>query len=248
VHPCVAPVVERAAYIGGCDGVATLLAAERLGISASGTMPHSLVLLMGSTEAAARAFHKSVDPQAARIALIDTFNDEKFEAVRVAEALGPDLYAIRLDTPASRRGNFREILQEVRWELDLRGFEHVRLFASGGLTESAVESLSDLVDGFGVGTEISAAPVVDFSMDIVEIDGEPIAKRGKMSGSKSMWRCATCGAEFMTPRNHRPEHEHDTVEDLVQPLLDRGGFVSDLPTPSAIRQRVLDALDGEELV
>jgi nicotinate phosphoribosyltransferase len=180
--------------------------------------------------------------------LIDTFNDEKFEAVRVAEALGPDLYAIRLDTPASRRGNFREILQEVRWELDLRGFEHVRLFASGGLTESAVESLSDLVDGFGVGTEISAAPVVDFSMDIVEIDGEPIAKRGKMSGSKSMWRCATCGAEFMTPRNHRPEHEHDTVEDLVQPLLDRGGFVSDLPTPSAIRQRVLDALDGEELV
>ncbi|MDX1579771.1 MAG: nicotinate phosphoribosyltransferase, partial [Gemmatimonadota bacterium] len=42
LHPSVAGVVERAAYIGGCDGVATVAGAERIGIDPSGTMPHAL--------------------------------------------------------------------------------------------------------------------------------------------------------------------------------------------------------------
>lgn len=245
MHPAIAPVVERAAYIGGCNGVATVLAAERLGIEPSGTMPHALILLMGSTEEAAKAFNEKIDGKVARIALIDTFNDEKFEALKVAEALGKDLYAVRLDTPASRRGNFREILQEVRWELDLRGHDHVRLFVSGGLSETAVEELWELADGFGVGTEISAAPVVDYSMDIVEIEGDPVAKRGKMSGSKSVWRCDGCGDEFLMPRGVRPSHEHE-VRELSAPLMDGGKIVAELPTASVIRERVLVALEGEE--
>ena len=94
------------------------------------------------------------------------------------------LYAVRLDTPASRRGNFYRIFEEVRWELDLRGFKHVKLFASGGLDEKEVMELKPLVDAFGVGTCISNAPVVDFAMDIMEIEGNPLAKRGKLSGAK----------------------------------------------------------------
>ncbi len=248
VHPAIAPVVERAAYIGGCSGVATVLAAQQLGIEASGTMPHALILLMGSTEAAARAFNAKIDPNAPRIALIDTFNDEKFEAIRVAEALGRDLYALRLDTPASRRGNFRQILEEVRWELDLRGHEHVRLFVSGGLSEEAVEVLMGVADGFGVGTEISAAPVVDFSMDIVEIEGEPLAKRGKMSGAKSVWRCDGCGDEFLMPLGQRPSHScGGALTDLLVPLMEQGRVLVELPPARLIRERVLGALTAEEV-
>lgn len=247
MHPAVAPVIERAAYIGGCNGVATVLAAERLGIDASGTMPHSLVLLMGSTVDAALAFEKTVDARVPRVVLIDTFNDEKFEALRVAEALGDRLFAVRLDTPASRRGNFRQILQEVRWELDTHGFEHVRLFVSGGLTEPVVEDLVDLVDGFGVGTEISGAPVMDFSMDIVEIEGEPVAKRGKMSGSKSVWRCSSCAGEWLMPQGVPPSHQDcGAVRDLVVPMMELGRVVGELPAAGVLRERVLAALGREE--
>src|SRR5690606_28789475 len=140
----------------------------------------------------------------ARIALIDTFQDEKFEALRVAEALGDRLWGVRLDTPGSRRGDFYRILEEVRWELDLRGFEHVKLIVSGGLDEDEVVRLRDLVDAFGVGTSISAAKPVDFAMDIVEIDGEPLAKRGKMSGAKEVWRCPATGAGRVLPLSFPP--------------------------------------------
>ena len=106
-----------------------------------------------------------------RVALIDTLQDEKFEAIRVAEALGKDLYAVRLDTPSSRRGDFFRILEEVRWELDIRGFEHVKILASGGIDEYEILRLNPLVDGYGVGTSIANAPVLSFALDIMEIEG-----------------------------------------------------------------------------
>jgi nicotinate phosphoribosyltransferase len=157
------------------------------------------MLVVGDTVEAMLAFDAAVDPAVPRVCLIDTFQDEKFEALRVAAALGERLSAVRLDTPASRRGDMRRILQEVRWELDLRGFRHVRLFVSGGLSEADVAALRDAADGFGVGTALSGAPTVDFSMDIVEVDGVPLAKRGKDSGAKSPLRCPACGARKVVP-------------------------------------------------
>ncbi len=95
-------------------------------------MPHSLILIMGDTVEATKAFNRVIDPKIKRISLIDTFGDEKFEAIRVAEGLGEDLFGVRLDTPSSRRGDFKKILEEVRWELDIRGFEKVRLSCKRG--------------------------------------------------------------------------------------------------------------------
>src|ERR671936_154403 len=135
MHPALAPMIERNAFIGGCDGVAVTKAAELIDADPMGTIPHALVLMVGDTVEALRAYHEVIEPKVRRVALIDTLQDEKFEAIRVAEALGQDLYAVRLDTPSSRRGDFFRILQEVRWELDLRGFEHVRIIASGGVDE-----------------------------------------------------------------------------------------------------------------
>jgi nicotinate phosphoribosyltransferase len=162
-------------------------------------MPHALVLVLGDTVEAMRAFDDTADPSVPRVCLVDTLQDEKFEAVRVAEAMGERLAAVRLDTPASRRGDMRRILQEVRWELDLRGFSGVRLIVSGGLGEEDVAALRDVVDGFGVGTCLGNAPTVDFSQDLVEVDGRPFAKRGKCSGAKSTVLCPACGARTVVP-------------------------------------------------
>ena len=192
MHPALSPMIERSAYIGGCDGVSVIKSAEILGIPPSGTMPHAFILLVGDEEKAYRLFHKFAPREIPRVALIDTFSDEKFGALKAVESLKKHLYAVRLDTPFSRKGDWGEIIEEVRWELKLRHFSGVKIFVSGGIDEKDVSALADHVDGFGIGTSISNAPVINFSMDIVEIDGKPIAKRGKSSGEKRVVRCPLC--------------------------------------------------------
>ncbi|MCH7646397.1 MAG: nicotinate phosphoribosyltransferase, partial [Nitrospinae bacterium] len=194
MHPAIAPMIERNAFIGGCDGVSVVASAEMINEEPVGTIPHALILMLDGVAEATLAFHEVIDPTVRRVALVDTFDDEKFESLKVAEALGKDLWAVRLDTPGSRRGNLRQIIEEVRWELDLRGYEHVKIFLSGGISAKDIAEYSDIVDGFGVGTSISSAKVIDFSLDIVEIEGEPIAKRGQWSGRKEIIRCAACAA------------------------------------------------------
>jgi nicotinate phosphoribosyltransferase len=240
MHPAVAPVIERAAFIGGCDGVSVVKSAALLGEDPTGTTPHALMLLAGDTVEAMRLFDRIIPEAAPRIALIDTFQDEKFEAVRVAEALGDRLFGVRLDTPGSRRGDFAQILREVRWELDLRGFQHVRLIVSGGLDEPDVAQLRPLVHGFGVGTCIANARVVDAGMDIVEIDGTPFAKRGKLSGAKQVWRDPDSLRDVVLPLGATPDDPR--LVPLMQPLITRGQRTSPLPTPREIRQFVLAQL------
>ena len=249
MHPAMAPMIERNAFVGGCDGVAVTKSAELIEADPMGTIPHSLVLIVGDTVEALKAFHEVIDPKVRRVALIDTLQDEKFEAIRVAEALGKDLYAVRLDTPSSRRGDFYRILEEVRWELDYRGFEHVKLIASGGIDEYEMPKLNPLVDAYGVGTSIANAPVLNFALDIMEIDGKPMAKRGKRSGSKQVYRCRACGTSMVVPA-HRPVercHCAGAVEPLLKPLLAGGKVARDLPPPRTIREYVLEQLRRAEL-
>ena len=245
MHPAIAPMIERAAFIGGADGVSVVASAELLEVDPMGTMPHALILVLGDTVEAIKAFDAVIGPEVRRVALIDTFNDEKFEALRVAEAMGERLFAVRLDTPASRRGDFLRIFEEVRWELDLRGYKHVKLFASGGLDEEEVKRLSPLVDAFGVGTSISNAPVVDFSMDITEIDGKPFAKRGKMSGAKDLLSCLRCARRKTVPMGTREQCAcGGETESLMTPLIEKGRIVRELPGPEEIRRLVLEKIKG----
>src|SRR6059036_1642320 len=146
-------------------------------------MPHSLIIAMRDQVKAWKSFNKHMPKKVPRIALVDTYFDEKTEAILAAEALGKDLYGVRLDTPSSRRGNFAEIVREVRWELDSRGFNKVKIYVSGGLNDESIKRLSDAgADGFGVGTSVSNAPTIDFALDIVESEGRLVAKRGKLGG------------------------------------------------------------------
>ncbi|MBI5453420.1 MAG: nicotinate phosphoribosyltransferase [Deltaproteobacteria bacterium] len=249
MHPAIAPMIERSAFIGGCDGVAVIASAELLDVDPMGTMPHALILVIGDTVEAARAFDEVIDKDVKRVALIDTFNDEKFETLRVAGAMKDRLYGVRLDTPASRRGDFYRIFEEVRWELDLRGFKDVKLFASGGLDEDEVARLRPVVDAFGVGTCISNAPVVDFAMDIMEIEGEAIAKRGKWSGAKDVLKCSTCGGRSIIPLGAATGACAcgGELASLFKPLVTEGRIVRELPKPKEIRERTLEAIKGLSL-
>jgi nicotinate phosphoribosyltransferase len=240
MHPSVAPVIERAAFIGGCDAVSVVMSARLLGEDPTGTTPHALMLLVGDTVDAMLLFDRIVEPGANRIALIDTFEDEKFEALRVAEALGDRLYGVRLDTPGSRRGDFAQILKEVRWELDLRGYQHVKLVVSGGLDEADVAQLRGLVDGYGVGTCIANARTIDFALDIVEIEGRPIAKRGKLSGAKQVWRDPTTLQDDLLPLGQA--HQAPGRSAMLSPLMQHGQLLAPLPTAREIREHLLDQL------
>jgi nicotinate phosphoribosyltransferase len=246
MHPTIAPLIERNAYIGGCDGVSVGLGAKLIGKEPVGTMPH---VIMGDTVKATKAFDEVIEPKVRRVSLIDTFNDEKIEALNVAEVLGDKLYAVRLDTPRSRRGDFLEIMKEVRWELDLRGYREIKLFLSGGIDESDIERYNMLADSYGIGTAISNAPVVDFSMDIIEIDGHPVAKRGKMSGSKRVLRCKGCFKTRVSAANERPERCScgGTEEEILVPFTSKGHLLQPLPKASQIRDYVLEQLSNMEL-
>ena len=251
MHPALAPMIDRSAYIGGCDGVSVMESARLLDENPVGTVPHAFILVVGDPVEALMMFDGLINESVNRIALVDTFGDEKFEALNAAEALGERLYAVRLDTPSSRRGDFKSILKEVRWELDLRGYQHVRLVASGGLDENTIAELNEVVDSYGVGTSISNASVIDFSMDIIEIDGEPMAKRGKLSGVKRTLKCNECNTRGVVLG--RPDVNAGgassvlcvcggEMSDLLKPMIQQGEIARELPSPQDIRGYVLEQL------
>jgi nicotinate phosphoribosyltransferase len=235
MHPAVTPMIERAAYLGGCDGVAVELAARRLGIPATGTVPHALALILGSTAEAARAFDEVISPDIRRTILIDTFDDEKFGALIAARAIPDSIYALRLDTPGNRRGDFRDLMQEVRWELDRNGFEHVKLFASGGIDVEYILHLNPICDAYGVGGAIADAPMIDYSLDIIEVAGEDRSKRGKRGGRKRLLELKDGSHRVIPAGALVPEG----ARDLLQPIEE---LFSDPPDVTAMRERVLDQL------
>ena len=183
VHPAIAPVMERAAIIGGAMSASCILAAKLHGINPSGTVPHSAMLIAGDTLKVAETYDKISAPDHNRIVLIDTFKDEVEEAIRIAKALNGKLYGIRLDTPSERGGVTAGLVKEMRAKLNLEGFEYVKIFVSGGLTPEKIQILSDAgADSFGVGSYISAASPIDMTMDIKEVNGKAVAKRGRIPG------------------------------------------------------------------
>jgi nicotinate phosphoribosyltransferase len=224
VHPSMAAMVERSALLAGLDGFSHVAAGDVLGREAGGTMPHALMIAFGrgNQEQAWQAFDEAVAEDVPRIALCDTYSDEKDEVVRAVETLGDRLSGVRLDTTSSRRGDFRHICREVRWELEARGKDDVDIFVSGGLGPSDLRHLRDIVDGFGVGGYISNANPVDFALDIVEIEGEPAAKRGKLSGVKEVYRTADGGHHVGLRGRDAP----GDAERLLEPLVRDGDVVA----------------------
>ncbi|MCL4334251.1 MAG: nicotinate phosphoribosyltransferase [Candidatus Thermoplasmatota archaeon] len=241
MHPALAPLIDRNAFLGGCDNVSSIIGAERIGKKAEGTMPHSLLLLVGEEEGW-RMYDEVIEKGATRIALVDTYGDEKESSLRAARTI-KGLNGVRLDTPSSRRGNFADIIREVRWELDRNGKNNVGIIVSGGIKEEDIGPLKDAgASGFGVGTSISSAAAVDFAMDIVNIDGKDKTKKGKYSGEKNVFRCGRCHS-FLVSVNQSEMCPKDgsPMVNIYQKIIDNGNSVYE-ENLEASRNYVLEQL------
>jgi len=254
MHPAIAPALDRAAYIGGVDGVSGAFSKEILGVEPKGTMPHVLILVFRDPVKAWKAYDEVMPPEVPRIALVDTFYDERYEALLAAEALGSKLWGVRLDTPRSRRGDMRALVEEVRWALRLKGYEHVKIVVSGGIDEEQIAQLRDVVDAFGVGTAIACPKPIDISMDIIEIFDEeagrwvPLSKRGKWPGMKQLYRCKPIVEDYIdTPDKKIVCSDGSEAKPMLRKVMERGKVVVDLPSVDDIRRYVLDQLRYVEL-
>ncbi|MBS3790607.1 MAG: nicotinate phosphoribosyltransferase [Candidatus Thermoplasmatota archaeon] len=249
MHPGIATVIDRSAYIGGCDGISCIAGAQEVGIEPQGTMPHALTIIFDDPKKAFEAFDEALPEDVPRIALVDTYYDEKKETMMAVEAMGENLYGVRLDTPSSRRGDLGKIAEEVIWELERKGVE-TKIICSGGIDEYYIPKLKEAgADSFGVGTSISNARTVNFAMDIVEKEGDMVAKRGKFSGKKQAYRCPKCFTYDIRAWDEKEKPECDCgseMEPMLEKVMEDGEIIVDYPEASEIRDYVLDQLSKVE--
>jgi nicotinate phosphoribosyltransferase len=185
-----------AAHVAGAIGVSTDAQASWWGGRGIGTVPHGLIAAYGGdTVVAARKFADRFAHEMNVTVLVDFRNDSVATALEVAEALGDDLWGVRLDTSdkladeALRRlhgdeapkGVAPELVELTREQLDARGFDRVRIVASGGFTVDRITAFEDAgvpVDAYGVGSSLLRG-ANDFTADVVMVDGRPGGKVGR---------------------------------------------------------------------
>ena len=86
-------------------------------------------------------------------------------------------------------------------------------------------------------------------MDIMEVKGKPLAKRGKWSGSKRVLQCPECGARKIVPndKNKYVCSCGTKFEDILSSVLDNGKQLLKLEAPSRLRKKVLENIEGLSL-
>jgi nicotinate phosphoribosyltransferase len=177
-----------AAMTGGAFGVSTAAQTAWTGTAALGTVPHALIASVGGdTVKAVELFHATW-PEVNLIALVDFDNDCITTSLDCCEALGDRLWGVRLDTAADMTdlsatapGVTPELVDKTRKALDARGFDKVKIVASGGFTAERIEAFEKQnapVDAYGVGSSLMRG-VFDFTADVVLLDGKPCAKTGR---------------------------------------------------------------------
>jgi nicotinate phosphoribosyltransferase len=184
------------AHVAGAIGVSTDAQASWWGGRGMGTVPHGLIAAYGGdTVKAAKVFADRYHQDMNITVLVDFENDSVRTALEVADALGPKLWGVRLDTSEdlvdhslwNEMGGFKptgvnpRLVEKVRGALDGAGYSHVRIVASGGFTAERIrefESKGIPVDAYGVGSSLIRGDN-DFTADVVCVDGRPCAKVGR---------------------------------------------------------------------
>ena len=233
-HPFLAPTIEYATYIAGFNGVSNVIGAKYIGKEAVGTMPHALILVLGDNKKAFRSFDEIVDSKIPRICLIDTSGSPITELEDALEALGNNLKGVRIDS-----GNLKTIGKEIKWYLNLKGRDDILIYFSGGLDEYSILELNDIGDGFGVGTKIADADVIDFALKIIEVNGKPRAKVGNYPGKKTILRNDKFEDIVTLYGNNREGYKN-----LFKPLIRNGKIVREFEDVDRIRDRVLSNLNS----
>lgn len=77
------------------------------------------------------------------------------------------------------------MVKEVRAKLDLAGFDKVKIFVSGSIDPERITYFIERGaqgDSFDVSSYITGATPIDFTADLHEVEGKPVAKRGRTLG------------------------------------------------------------------
>jgi nicotinate phosphoribosyltransferase len=185
-----------AAHVAGAIGVSTEAQASWWGGRGIGTVPHGLIAAYrGDTVRAAQVFARRYHDEMNITVLVDWENDSVRTALEVAEALGPLLWGVRLDTSETLvdrslwkemggfdpRGVNPRLVEKVRGALDQTGFDEVRIVASGGFDAQRINRFEQEgvpVDAYGVGSSLIRGKN-DYTADVVMVEGRPCAKQGR---------------------------------------------------------------------
>ena len=187
-----------AAHVAGAIGVSTDAQASWWGGRGVGTVPHALIAAYGGdTVAAAGAFAERFHGEMNITVLVDFENDSPRTAIEVAEALGPKLWGVRLDTSESLVD--RSLAERARAQARSSGRQpgarapgpraarrapassEVKIVVSGGFDAERIarfEREGLPVDAYGVGSSLLGG-THDFTADIVQVDGRAVAKVGR---------------------------------------------------------------------
>ena len=185
VHPTVAGVMDYAALVGGCVSCSTAVGARLGGATPTGTIPPEVVLIMGDTLRAMQAFDKHMPPEVSRVSPVNIVKDETEESIGLARTLRQRIRGVILDASLAYYEVNPYTVKEMRARLDLAGYSHVEIFVSGGMDGKRIREFVEAgspVNAFEVGSYISSAPPCEFNADIHEVDGKPVAKRGRIPG------------------------------------------------------------------
>jgi nicotinate phosphoribosyltransferase len=185
-----------AAHVAGAIGVSTDAQASWWGGRGVGTVPHGLIAAYGGdTALAARKFADRFAAEMNVTVLVDFQNHSVGTALETADALGPDLWGVRLDTsdrladvalqerygPDAPKGVHPELVRLVRDQLDGYGCSDVKIVVSGGFNADrirAFEAEGVPVDAYGVGSSLIRGSN-DFTADVVLVEGRPGGKVGR---------------------------------------------------------------------
>jgi nicotinate phosphoribosyltransferase len=184
------------AHVAGAIGVSTDAQASWWGGRGMGTVPHGLIAAYGGdTVKAATVYADRFHEETNVTVLVDWDNDSVKTALAVAQALGPKLWGVRLDTSETlvdrslwdEMGAFRptgvtpRLAEKVRGALDGAGYANVKIVVSGGFTAARIrefEATGVPVDAYGVGSSLLRGDS-DYTADIVLVEGRPCAKVGR---------------------------------------------------------------------
>ena len=246
-HEKAAVAAARAAYLGGFIATSNLAAGQRYGIPTTGTAAHAFSLLH---EREADAFAAQVTALGTDTTLLVDTYDIPQGITTAIEVAGPGLRAIRIDS-----GDLGELARQAREQLDQLGAPDVEIVVSGDLDEHSIAALrAEPVDAYGVGTSVvtgSGVPTAGMVYKLVEVDGQPVAKRSaaKVSrgGAKSALRryggSGTAVEEVVFLRGRRPElGSRDRL--LPVPLLRDGSPAGPTPSLRDARDRVKAGLSS----
>lgn len=206
LHPAHVRQYLECAWVAGMEINATSQSAGIIaGLALQDCQEHFTNLVADDPAASWAAFIDLPESSGRIFIVLDNSDDPVVEVRQAVEKFGPRLSGVLIDTDSSRRGNFVSIISEVAWHLRLMGRGDVKLCITGNVTPSLVSATTSEVASYGVGLSVLDAPLFDFSIQVVAVDGRPRSKLGVKPGKKAGFKCSACGKCIIALFDEEPQ-------------------------------------------